>query len=268
AASKVGLGAILPAGLSIPVFHKGGVVGEGGETWSGGALTSDEMFALLKKGEGVMTEEMMASMTNAQRQEFKRGNPYWWATGDPTSAGGSAGSAAASKDPLGTTYPNADELKGVFANIRPLLDTVGPNGAGPLVVRSMMQLAQGTMDYAKAYGDAVAQAQASAIGLPPGFDLKGTVPAGFDIPGWRSLFAANRGQNGNYPLLIQYLRAAGVPFIASSTVRPGAITVSGNLSNHALGRAVDFVAPNDANWDSPGLLRINHAFAPVMDLLS
>lgn len=58
------------------------------------------------------------------------------------------------------------------------------------------------------------------------------------------------------------------PWYVSSTLRGGAITISGKLSNHAVGRAVDFTAahPDGKPWatiDSPELRRIFLAFKPV-----
>lgn len=60
----------------------------------------------------------------------------------------------------------------------------------------------------------------------------------------------------------------GQTFYVSSTLRAGAITLTGNLSNHALALAVDLTAAhaNGAPWptiDSPELLRIFKAFQPV-----
>jgi hypothetical protein len=60
---------------------------------------------------------------------------------------------------------------------------------------------------------------------------------------------------------------AGEPFYVSSTLRPGAVTAAGNLSNHALGCAVDFTAAHPdgrarPTVDSPELLGIFGLFRP------
>lgn len=59
-----------------------------------------------------------------------------------------------------------------------------------------------------------------------------------------------------------YLKATGTPSIATSTLRPGAVTKSGNPSRHGKGLAVDWAVAG-ARDDSEELARIFNAFLPV-----
>lgn len=69
--------------------------------------------------------------------------------------------------------------------------------------------------------------------------------------------------------IIEYAtQTVSIPFYVSSTYRPDAITLSGNLSNHALRRAVDFTAAHTdgtpkATIDSSELFIIYEAFLLV-----
>lgn len=77
-------------------------------------------------------------------------------------------------------------------------------------------------------------------------------------------------QEGSYKAILNYFRTTGVPGIAGSTIRPGATTRgSGNTrtSLHALGRAVDFFAPNGGS-DNNELLAIYRAFLPIRNMLT
>lgn len=62
--------------------------------------------------------------------------------------------------------------------------------------------------------------------------------------------------------IIAYGLSTGVPMTVQSTLRPGAVTISGNRSFHALGLAVD-LAGLSPSWDSPALTDIFHAFLAV-----
>ena len=62
--------------------------------------------------------------------------------------------------------------------------------------------------------------------------------------------------------IIAYGTSTGVAMKITSTLRPGAITISGNLSLHGAGLAVDF-AGLVPSWDSDSLADIFHAFLPV-----
>jgi hypothetical protein len=255
---------------SIPMFHQGGVVGDSGSSYDGSrGMTSAETLALLRNGEGVMNEQMMANMTAAQLHEFRSGNARWWAAGGPYEQGRSAGSSTARLGSPSDAAAMRTTYEGYILPMVRLLGSAFKDSSNDMTASSLGKVAGATFDYAKGYSDVVAESQAryfASIGLPPGFDINGAVPSGFDIPHWRTFLGANAGP-GSFPFLISYLKAAGIPHLVNSTVRPGAITVSGNKSLHSVGRAVDFGAPNDANYDSPGLLRINRAFVPVMDVL-
>jgi hypothetical protein len=62
--------------------------------------------------------------------------------------------------------------------------------------------------------------------------------------------------------IIGYLRTTGVTFKVTSTIRPGAITISGRPSFHSSGLACDCAGPEPSR-DSPALARIFEAFQPV-----
>lgn len=67
--------------------------------------------------------------------------------------------------------------------------------------------------------------------------------------------------------IISYLDIVQIPHKVTSTWRPGAVTVSGNLSNHAKKLAVDFAGPTPT-WNSETLAEIFRAFVPVEAHLS
>lgn len=62
--------------------------------------------------------------------------------------------------------------------------------------------------------------------------------------------------------IIGYLETSGVPHRVTSTWRPGATTLAGNTSRHALKLAVDFAGPTPS-VDSASLGAIFKAFVPV-----
>ena len=67
--------------------------------------------------------------------------------------------------------------------------------------------------------------------------------------------------------IIEYGKSTGVPMIVTSTYRPGAVTISGNQSNHAKKLAVDFAGLRPS-WDSQELAAIFNAFVPIASNLS
>jgi hypothetical protein len=62
--------------------------------------------------------------------------------------------------------------------------------------------------------------------------------------------------------IIGYLGTTGVDFKVTSTIRPGAITISGQPSFHSIGLACDCAGPEPSR-DSKDLARIFDAFHPV-----
>lgn len=65
----------------------------------------------------------------------------------------------------------------------------------------------------------------------------------------------SRSLGSGFRSAIAYLQSTGIPHQVTSTLRPGARTVGGNLSLHAIGKAVDFAGPN--------MMSIARAFLPV-----
>lgn len=263
ASSAFGMGNV------IPVFHDGGVVGQDGTRRSVSGVSNDEMIALLQTGEGVMTREMMASMTADQVKEFRSGNPRWFATGGPFGDGKARVSSHADQVGNGIDTYDVGAMKAAYAqDVAPMLARMQAQYMGNVVAKigaaGVGKIANGAYDWVNGANEGVQEEmgkRTAAIGLPPGFDVKGSVPAGFDIDHWRSFLGANKAPN-DWPLITSYLAAAGVPYLVNSSFRPG------GASYHASGRAVDLGAPNDANYDSPGLQRINHALAPMLGVLS
>lgn len=66
---------------------------------------------------------------------------------------------------------------------------------------------------------------------------------------------------------IAYLNSTGVPHVLTSSMRPGSITGSGNLSLHAVGLACDFAGLRPT-IDSEELAGIFRAFVPVENTLA
>ena len=62
--------------------------------------------------------------------------------------------------------------------------------------------------------------------------------------------------------IIAYGLSTGVPMKVTSTIRSGAITISGNRSFHSMALAVDWAGPTPS-IDSDALADIFHAFLPV-----
>lgn len=62
--------------------------------------------------------------------------------------------------------------------------------------------------------------------------------------------------------IIAFGTSTGVPMKVTSTIRPGAVTISGNASLHSAGLAVDFAGPVPS-WDSDTLADVFHAFLAV-----
>jgi hypothetical protein len=84
---------------------------------------------------------------------------------------------------------------------------------------------------------AAMQADVNARGAaaPSGGGGGGAIGSGSVGSGWKEI--------------TNYLDSVGQDYTVTSTVRPGAITASGNLSNHALGKAVDMVGDMSAIFD-------------------
>lgn len=62
--------------------------------------------------------------------------------------------------------------------------------------------------------------------------------------------------------IIAFGTSTGVPMKVTSTLRPGAVTISGNRSFHGMGLAVDFAGPAPSR-NSEALADIFHAFLAV-----
>ena len=276
-ASKFGLGNPMPTGVrigSVPEFHTGGIVGEAASRTHriGDSVMSNEQLALLQRGEAVIPAEVVANLSPKQMDSLRRGD-YTQVFGDNQyNIGGFSvpNPFEAGKEFVGDAIAKGREVIGGVAasiletgynnTIKPLLDTFRGMFPGNFVVDMVAGTIEGFKDDLlqwirggeDSFADHMAQQIANA-GVPAG-----VLPEGFDIAGWKQTFAENKGP-GSYPYLIQYLNAAGIPNLINSTYRPG------GSSYHASSRAVDFGAPNDSNYDSPGLLKINQAFWPFLD---
>src|SRR5690606_16967230 len=117
---------------------------------------------------------------------------------------------------IGAGYDLAG-MRSTYAGIQALFP--GARGmVGAIGTAAIDRVAQGAFEFVAA-ANAEIMRQQSSIGLPPGYDLTGAVPEGFDVDAWRTFLSQNK-KPGNWPLLAQYLQAAGIPFLLNSTFRP------------------------------------------------
>lgn len=245
---------------TLPTAHAGGIIGLDRLPGTGGPLGSDEMVVKMQRGEGVLPANVMRQMNPQQfralqegRFDLSYGRPEVIGNQIGQGPGGPGGSALAAgflPDSIAQDLETAiRSLDGAVANIR--------SGAWYLPTFLTELFGRFSGDSLSFVRDEVTKHNeevTSTIGLPPG-----TYPPGFDIEAWRGIFQANK-RAGSYPIILQFLTAAGIPHIVSSAFRPG------GTSYHASSRAVDLIGPNSAGAvDHPDFLRINQAFWPFLD---
>lgn len=230
--------------LSVGEAHEGGIIGEIQKQRSlSKAMAGDEQLTMMRKGEGVIPVDIMRKMGRSQFEQLRRGSmPGDAYFGDP--AGGPFESAMGAVSKVaGDIAGAARELitKGIRPGVEAALGamdrTIGEFGpVGQIPAKGARKVAEGLLDFLA--GAEEGTNKAGGIGI---------------LSEWA-------GREMSYPKLIEYLKGTGVNFRPSSTLRPGSITSSGNLSHHSRGRAVDFVGNN--------LMAIFDAFKPVEGILA
>jgi TP901 family phage tail tape measure protein len=260
---------------SLPTAHSGGIIGER-LPQTGGPLGSDEMIVKMQRGEGVIPAAAMKDLTPAEFEAIRSGGGLMMAkpqtdayvrvpgTGQPYGpVAPAAQGMAASGFVDGVVVQNLKAAAAqVSGSIRSLL-------SGFFMSRFLGGVSSTFVDESVKFVESkVAEQNRKAMeAIGAGDAFPGGLPIGLDTAIAR--VAAMRGQGGSYRTLIDYMRATGVPHVVTSTVRPGSrVRGSGRVSLHSAPfRAVDFAGPSGGR-DTPELLRIYRAFAPVRNLLA
>jgi len=225
-------------GLNIDIphvsFHSGGVVGEDRGTRSPGRIRPGERFALLQDGEGVLQRGAMTRIGKDNFYKLNRGEVDFLEpeTGGPFDfVKGAVFEAidAARRLIAETARPAVEAAVRAMDDAGARFGPVGRIGGG-----GGRRAAEAALDWLRGV-----EAEADKVGM-------GTLPGAGK--GWERLAA--------------YIASTNVPHRITSTVRPGSITASGNVSRHSMGLAIDVAGPTSGN-DSPQLGRIFHAFLPI-----
>lgn len=196
----------------IPKFHTGGIIGEKSDTHSG-RFTAGEQLIVGKKGEGVLPESTMMKLGKGRFEMLRKG-----LIGDGLGKDGEEASS----------YTGVKEV----AAINAAKDNYLRQYSSGVIIRNMADAV--VTRFAEA---SIQYVQKATAALFAGSGVTGVIASGAVVD---SLLAA-KGKPGSYKTLIQAMNGSGLPFGVSSTVRPGAITASGNSSLHSVARAVDFV---------------------------
>jgi len=255
----------------LPTAHQGGIVGDDAMPRTGGPLGANEVIMRMERGEGIIPARAMELLSPAQfrslqmgemRGDFSRESIERY--GPPEVLPGGVGDGPGSIRSVSATTMLPPSIAADFETaIRSLDDAIARVREGAFYLPTF--LAEMFGDYSSAalgfVQDKVSAHNEDALasmGVPGG-----VFPSGFDVEAWRGVFRANK-RDGAWPVLTEFLRATGIPHVLTSAYRPGSITVSGNLSNHARGRAIDVVGPS-GGVNTPEMLRINQAFWPFLD---
>ena len=201
----------------IPQFHDGGFPGDPKAQKHNGVFKQDEYLAVLKKGESVLNPTATKNVGKQTINALNKGK-----IGDGLGVKGeeaSSYSTAADRQVIASAKANYFEnaLVGPSQNIlQKMADAIVTKFA----------------DASLKYLDNIDSKISSNVGDVPGVITSGSVV--------EQLLAA-KGKPGSFKTLIKIMKGSGLPFGVSSTVRPGSITASGNLSLHSAARAVDFI---------------------------
>lgn len=203
----------------IPQFHTGGIAGEKAVTHNG-RFTRDEMLAVVKKKEGILPETSMKKLGKARFEMLRRGE-----FGDGPGINGEAlANYSTDKDRVAINQAKDN----YFSRYRKT------DISGPLNKRMADKIVESYAFASLKKLDEI-QAKVDAANID-GVNVPGVISSG---QVYNSLLAA-KGKFGSFITLIKAMRGTGMPFGVSSTIRPGAITASGNRSLHGAARAVDF----------------------------
>jgi hypothetical protein len=247
---------------SIPQFHTGGIVGEAAARHKG-KLKKEEELAVLKKGEAVLPNSVTSKIPRASLNHL--------IDGKISKFGEAIGGTNATPNHVARKYPesaasfNPDTYLAEFNAVKAEMDL-----ALKTVSDTSHRLAYGS--FFKSYTLANNYTNGIAKEVAKQYPFGGTASIG-SLRGDQAEIAAQmlaaKGRGaGSYKAILAYMNSTGVPYRASSTVRPGSITSAGRTSYHALARAVDLVEKLGPSVDSPGLARIFKAFGPVESIMS
>jgi tape measure domain-containing protein len=201
----------------IPQFHDGGFAGDPKAQKHNGVFKQDEYLAVLKKGESVLNPTATNNVGKQTIDALNKGR-----IGDGL---GVIGEQASSYSSAADRQVIADAKANYFKNA-----LVGPSQN--ILQKMADAIVTKFADASLKYLDNIDSKISSNVGDVPGVITSGSVV--------EQLLAA-KGKPGSFKTLIKIMKGSGLPFGVSSTVRPGSITASGNLSLHSAARAVDFV---------------------------
>ena len=287
-------------------FHEGGVVGETKAKPHGGKgrLSGDEMFAVLQHGETILPKSVSKNLSRkeanmlvdgrfddfahsisgkkgvnqkeAQNIDYKNlkvnlsmlQNEQGFGFGDIVKGVKNIGGNAIDLARLISGEVLAKSFDVAIAPLRGLLSPLGVPGDVALGLATKMRNV--AVDFIKGVkAEADKQGVFKTVGETSLFNSNEIAAnaAKSITPALLAKVASMQGRSGSWKTLVEYMRATGVPHVVTSTVRPGAITASGNISNHSAGRAVDFAGLRPS-VDSKMLGDIFWAFMPIGKLLN
>lgn len=252
---SVGAGGGAGGGAAMRYLHTGGIVGEasGDRLGRTGPLRGDEIPAVLQRGEGVLPAGVVRSLGAAEFESLRRGDPGWVRPAETDMFAPETG---------GPFDWVADKVAGLAnAAVRTLRGVV-EDVARPVVNQALDALS--SMPGAGTLPGQIAGGAARTLATHV-LDWIGGVDEAAKKQGKK--FGGGTLGGAGWQALVGYMAGTGVPHRVTSTVRPGAITGSGNVSRHARGLAADFAAPT-ASRDSAGLGAIFEAFLPIADQLA
>jgi TP901 family phage tail tape measure protein len=214
-ARKVGIGEL--STITIPQFHKGGVVGQGGDprNLAQRPLMSDEQLAVLRKGERVLTQRERRYYENDPAAMLPEvGGPLSWAKSVTSRVARSVRETIAK-----VVRPAIDAaMKGLSAF------SGSDTYFGSLMRGAGRRAGTGVLDWLTGAEKDMPAAPALGSGI-----------------GWQKMWSAVRSE---FP----WARL-------TSAMRPGAKTATGNSSYHSMGRAIDLAGVTSMNH--PQMLQIN-----------
>lgn len=237
---------------TIPQFHSGGVVGRDKQRHRGG-LKDREQMAVLKKGEGVLPNDTMNRIGVKSFDLLRKGKigQFGAEIGGPPKVSDEAASSVDSS-------PYKKQIKSARDGYFSAHGTQLPS-----------------LQYVKLIADQVVQSFHNSSNkyvdkLVPNmldFGSAFSIPLTGDTKNKYDQLAQRKGQRGSWTALAGLMKSSGVPHRITSTVRPGSITSSGNLSLHSPGRAID-IAGVSPGVNTAALGNIFKSFGPYESLLA
>lgn len=237
---------------TIPQFHSGGVVGRDKQRHRGG-LKDREQMAVLKKGEGVLPNDTMNRIGVKSFDLLRKGKigQFGAEIGGPPKVSDEAASSVDSS-------PYKKQIKSARDGYFSTHGTQLPS-----------------LQYVKLIADQVVQSFHNSSNkyvdkLVPNmldFGSAFSIPLTGDTKNKYDQLAQRKGQRGSWTALAGLMKSSGVPHRITSTVRPGSITSSGNLSLHSPGRAIDIAGVNPG-VNTAALGNIFKSFGPYESLLA